>query len=72
MNETEHGGSCSWSLGAGVWRAVLFDGSGHVMKKNVRRKGVKTGHSVFVCPCGCSCGIIRNILMASGLCRRVS
>jgi hypothetical protein len=47
MNETEHGGSCSWSLRAGVWLGVLFGGSGYVMKKNVRRKAVKPGHSVF-------------------------
>jgi hypothetical protein len=72
MNETEHGGSCSWSLGAGVWLGVLFGGSGHVMKKNVRRKAVKPGHLVSVCLCGCSCVGVRNIFMASGLCRHVS
>ena len=72
MNETKHGGSCSWSLGAGVWCGVLFGGSGHVMKRNVRRKALKPGPSVFVCLCGCSCGGVRNILMAPELCRHVS
>jgi hypothetical protein len=52
MNETEQGDLCSWSLHAGVWLGVLFGGSGHVMKKNVKRKAVKPGHSVFVCLCG--------------------
>jgi len=72
MNETEHGGSCIWSLGEGVWHGVLFGGSGHVMKKNVTRKAVKPSHSVCVCLCGCSCGCVTTILMASGLCRCVS
>jgi hypothetical protein len=56
MNQTEHGGLCSLSLGEGVWHGVLYGGSGHVMKKNVRRTAVKPGHSVSVCLCGCSCG----------------
>lgn len=72
MNEAEHTGSCSWSLGEDVWLGVLCSGSGHVMKKIVRGEAVKLDHSVFVCLSGCSCGNVTTILMASGLCRKVS
>jgi hypothetical protein len=72
MNEAERGSSCSWSLGGGIWCGVLFSGSGHVMKKNVRRKAMKQGHSVCVCLCGCHCGGVMIISLASRLCRNVS